>query len=484
MRPRALSLLTILLAALVLAIAPAPLAAQEEQQLSREERLRQHEARVREIIDQRRREQLERSQQQPEAAPEPVEEAPPPDEAPVRLGRVILTSYFHKPDGEGREFDTVVRVGDRFVSDVVLQNEGATSFDRVRVALKYDKRFVRPLRLFDNEIRPYLAGDPEFRRIDRDSVLVYDARLDQPRVTRELPILRIVWEAVRPIEHTALNFVFSGTDEDDVPDTAVFQSGRNILGDPNDPFDGVLGSSILVLRPQGNLTERPEVLQGKKEELRSIYLGSIGVDSPAGIMLAGPDSPIGVGDEFTVDVMLNNPNGATIDSVSVFLKFDPKVLQVIDQDGGNWVRRGINVHDGPFRLQYPFDYHKRNEADNVRGLIHYSKGTGSALALPTGTFARVHFQAIAPTDATRVELISGRQGAVNLTALTTFGFNLFSTDPELTTPLFETVVLPEPVGSDQLAGRIGQQAGEVPAFLHLIDLFPTQKGVAELLSHR
>src|SRR5690606_105943 len=119
------------------------------------------------------------------------------------------------------------------------------------------------------------------------------ARLDRPRVVRAMPILRIIWEAQKPIEHTGLNFVFASGDTDRAPHTAVYQGDVNILGDLYDPIDGVLGSSLLILSAQDESSaQRPRVLQGKKDELREIYLGAVGAKATAGIALEGPSDPI------------------------------------------------------------------------------------------------------------------------------------------------------------------------------------------------
>jgi Cohesin domain len=327
----------------------------------------------------------------------------------------------------------------------VLKNDNAAPFDRVRVALRFDKRFMRPVRVFDGEVRPFVDGDPVFEISDRDNIIIYDARLAEPRMAKQMVVLTIVWEAVQRTEFAGLDFRFASGDTELAPHTAVYAQGRNILGKPDDPIDGVLGSSILVSRPQvENASIKPEILQGKKEELKELYLGALGAElNQTGIRLAGPEGPIAAGQMFDVDVELYNPRGTVLDQVRFAVKFDPEALQVVDRDRGNWIRTGVNVHDGPFRLEYPFDYHKRNEVDNRRGIITYANSLGEGRALRSGPFARIRFKAMKPIAATTIELIAQRQGAGFLTGTDYFGFPLLSFDKPFTEPEMTWRILPK-----------------------------------------
>ncbi|MCB2154339.1 hypothetical protein KQI84_05595 [bacterium] len=468
-------LMAILALALV-ASTPIVVHAQVMDQKTREERIKEHEERVRKIIEERRQQRLEqerqrqleevenRGQPQPDQPKPEEQQAEEPAQEEPRFGTVLLYVLFYEADTDTMELDTVVTEGDRFLSEVRLQNDNSVPFDRVRLALKYDKRFIKPLRVFDDELRPFLQGDPIFKVNQRDSILIYDARFKAPRFTKQVPVLKIVWEAIRPTEHTGLDFEFASGETEQAIHTGVYQSDRNILGDESDPLDGVLGGSVLVMRkPSDNaLSSKTEILQGKKEELRELYLGSVGANQQAGIALEGPSKPIVVGETFDVDVVLNNPDGAIIDTLRFFIHFNPDLLEVVDSDKGNWIKRGINVLDGPFRSDYPFDFHKRNEADNVRGLINYSMALGDSLALPTGTFARIRFRARQPIEDTTISLIRTRQGAGALTAIQNFGFDLFTPDPELSVPDITVAISAEPMDAEVASAGEGEVAPEEP----------------------
>ncbi len=417
----------------------------QDENLSREERLRRHEERVREILRQRQQAQTTDSS----AATPTQEQAPPPgEETGINLlGSVLLYVRFRPVyEDELPSSDIVVRQGDRFVSEIQMDNESATSFDRVQVALRYDKRFIRPIRVYDDAIRPHVEGVPRFEINDRDNVIIYDAVMRTPRVSKQMTVLKIVWEAYQPTEYTDLQFVFAPNRPEDRPHTAVFMQGENILGRPDDPIDGVLGGALLIMKPfDPNSSSGAEILQGKKEELREIYLGSMGSQQRVGLRLVGPEGTPAVGQEFDVDVQLFNPRGAIIDVMRFFVLFDPEVLQVVDHDRNNWIRNGVNVLDGPWREEFPFDFHTQNEADNIRGRVAYAKGLSRGRALRTGTFARIRFRALQPIDQTEIALAAARQGAGNLTAVNYFGYSLLSDDPRYTKPSVKLRINPEPM---------------------------------------
>ncbi|MDX1971989.1 MAG: cohesin domain-containing protein [Candidatus Sumerlaeia bacterium] len=367
--------------------------------------------------------------------------------------------------------DAVMRKGERFVSEVRIQNSQKKEFDRVRIALRYDKRFMKPLRVFDQEIRSSLKVDPRVEIVERDNLLIYDGDFAAPRSDRELVVLRIVWEAKLTTEFTQVNFHFAGGETEETFHTGVYSAGKNILGEADDPFDGVLGGSLLIIPPfDPNREDKATISQGKKEELRKIYLANVGGQNPVGLQLVAPELPPQVGETFPVDVVLNNPGGSVVDSVRFFVLFDPKVLQVVDKDAGNWIRRGVNVHDGPYRINFPFEFHKYNSVDNERGRIRYAKSIGKTLTLPTGTFATIHFRAIAPTTKTTVAFAQSTDGGDSLTDVRILGYSVFSTNAEMTTPELELTILPQAVAagetpSEEAVALQSSADPQTPAFL-------------------
>ncbi|MDX2176462.1 MAG: cohesin domain-containing protein [Candidatus Sumerlaeia bacterium] len=465
--------------ALALAAALTPAAAQVVQReagdtpvprtvLRKDEKMREHERRIREIIRQRQDEARKRAEAERAVQPPgdvPVAEATPadapPDAAPKEaraLGAVMLYYNFPEPESP-RQLDTAVRSGQEFVSEVVMLNDAAADITGVRLALAYDKRFLEPVRVFDSQLRPLLAEEPSFEIDSREGVVYYTATLRSPLSATEFVPVRVLWKALRPTSYTNLNFVFQTESREGSELTAVLQDERNILGVGFDPIDGVLGGGVVVDPPEG----RERRLQGKADELRAMYLDTIAAHANAGLVLRGPKESPRTGDIFPVEVALNNPEGTLIDSVDFTLSWDPTALELVDADRGNWIRRGINANDGPFRADYPFNYFKSNEGRNDRGQLRYSAGMTEGASLPTGTFAVVYFRALRPTTGTMVEFLRSRPGEANLTSIRYFGYEIGDLGEALSRTAVALGIANAPEGHTPVDARPARSPEPAPA---------------------
>jgi hypothetical protein len=133
-----------------------------------------------------------------------------------------------------------------------------------------------------------------------------------------------------------------------------------------------------------------------------------------------------VGEDFLVDIHFNNPKHAELDTVKLKLRFDPGVLQVIDYDDNNWITQGVNIYDGDYHDDMPFDYHRKNGANNDRGLIEYDMGFASRVRVASqGVIATIRFRAVAPAADTQLSFVyDDAPDAEPQTAVTFLGFNL------------------------------------------------------------
>ena len=156
-----------------------------------------------------------------------------------------------------------------------------------------------------------------------------------------------------------------------------------------------------------------------------------------------------VGDTFWVDLVLINDSGAPISSIGATVAFDPSVLEVVDEDKGNWILEGTNIWDGGFHETYPFDFHWANSADNERGIIEYRLGRyNRAMAFPTGVFARVRFRARASCERTSVRLERSSESVRPETYLRSFGIDrLDKTWNPGNPPRVDLRIAPAPVAS-------------------------------------
>ncbi len=410
----------------------------------RRARLRSHEKRIQQIIDERRKQKKleeERRQEQLQQAAENAglnedtgEEID--SQTLVELSTVVMGLQFLEEDGASA-YNAAVAPGEKFVTEVYLFNVDQNPVDRVRLAIDFDKRFIEPIRVFDTTLRSFMESEPKFEVETRDAVLVYDAELARPLSQPQPVLLKILWEAKRETPFTGIDFAFSQLERDEDIHTAIYARGKNILGSVGNASDGVLSGGLMITDPE----KQAKPLQGKAEELKDIYLGSVAADSAVGLQLIGPQE-IEVGQPFRVRVRLNNPEGALIDALNFAILFDSSVLQAIDKDKFNFVIRGVNIHDGPYHRNFPWDMHKRNEIRNDRGLALYQMSLSNGGALPTEVFADLYFLPIAPTTSTDIGFVKSRPGAPDLTSVRYFGYEKLDLKSSLSFPTIRMRILP------------------------------------------
>ena len=121
---------------------------------------------------------------------------------------------------------------------------------------------------------------------------------------------------------------------------------------------------------------------------------------PTAIRLIPSKSEVRVGEEFDVLVQLFNPERVSIDAVSLYLLYDTRVLDVVDQDDNNLITGGTNIHDGDYHDKFPFEYCNSNQVNRESGEIDYSMATYNEPISSEGTFARIRFVAKRPVKST------------------------------------------------------------------------------------
>lgn len=438
---------------------PAPPA--EDRAMTRDERLRQHREDIRKIIQERRELQAQAAEPRepgappgegvppaisvaPEpatrgAAPQPAESRPAPSRPGEEAAAPSAASDIATPAGcilMVTPLDNIVMVNKRFVTKVELSDSMNNTLDALSVRLKYDPRFLAPVRVFDDEIRGYLVPPPTFEEIRALGILSYEGVFREPRILPPMTILTVVWEALRPTEYTEIKFDFSETD----PTTALTLRKQDMLGISEDPFDGVIGASVLIRRPED--ARRAGLLQGKKEELLDFLVGGLNPPGAVGLAFGAPEKPVRVGDVFDIPVFFRNPDVLAVDSVSLYIRFDPQVLEVVDHDKNNWIRREINIFDGDRHIEFPFDYLVRNYALNARGLIDYRKGLSRAQPLPTGRLATIRLRALAPSPGTMLEFVRNERGGPPGTAVSLHGRDYLDLSGNVGKPALAFRILP------------------------------------------
>ncbi|HOE62910.1 MAG TPA: cohesin domain-containing protein [Candidatus Sumerlaeota bacterium] len=300
--------------------------------------------------------------------------------------------YFYPPDRQ------VVLNDEIFSTILVLSNPRGMPFNKVSLAIKYDPAILAPVSYEDRLSTELLNTPPQMTVYAKEGFVVFNAELSKPFLLVNDELLAIQWKPLLPQKEAALSFAeFKGQQ------SGLFLDSMNILGDPAVPGDGMLDASITIF-PKSELSEEDEEelpepfdiivdrLEHKKETEGVIALA-----------LSNPKDIIREGQIFDMDILFSNSKGLPIDNVSLEIRFDPKVLQVVDYDEDNWITRDVNIHDGDSTEIFPFDYHIANTALNHSGRIIYKMGIAkSDVLVRTGVMATIRFIAIAPADKTKV----------------------------------------------------------------------------------
>lgn len=327
----------------------------------------------------------------------------------------------------------VAEKGKRFVTRTVFRNARRSAYDAVEISLKYDPSLMKPLGLDDSGVDGLLASPGEARFDARRGIISYRAQFAEPRRDEIITLFKVDWKALAPTVHTSLQFQNSEKHR-----SVVLMGESNVLHSQSDDealeysvTNGLLGADIAIVPDGKTLLEMEEDDSGMGGVAlaREISDGS----AEGGVMLAlrNRQDPVMAGDEFLVDIVYSNPRRMEIDSMRIRLRFDPRVLQVVDYDEGNWITKGVNIFDGDYHEDLPFDFHIRNMVYNNTGELQYEMGFAERAKIPgSGVVATIRFKALAPTESTSVQFDLDENGKTSRTAVSFLGFNLIGTPGE------------------------------------------------------
>ena len=115
---------------------------------------------------------------------------------------------------------------------------------------------------------------------------------------------------------------------------------------------------------------------------------------------------VDVGEQFTVDVVLENPQAEGFTNLLNWIKFDPAHLSVIDagEDGSGIISPGTNISDAAYHSNFLFGEYFVNDVDNTLGEINYQAAVGlfDDPLSAGGTFATITFEALNATTGTSI----------------------------------------------------------------------------------
>ena len=336
---------------------------------------------------------------------------------------------FMESIGVAPTMNIVAQQGEDFATRVVFANPRKSKFTSVDVAMRFEPSVVELTGIDDADIARLLAV-PAIAKVDaRRGVFSYHAEFSQPQ-DRELTVLfKLQWKAKMPADFSPIAFL----NTEDFP-SRVLNQAQNVLIRTSDDDDvtgdisntGLIDSALSVSPNAESVLDMQDFGRGDSSAMVLAHQISEGT-AVGGVTLAlrPRTGAVRVGDEFLVDIVYSNPRRADIDSVRVKVRFDPALLQVVDYDTDNWITNGVNILDGPYHDDLPFDFHIRNRAYNNTGMILYEKGFAYKARVPTsGIIATIRFRAMAATAAADILFDTEETARSSRTAVSFLGFNL------------------------------------------------------------
>lgn len=322
-----------------------------------------------------------------------------------------------------------------FVTHISLYNAKSSEFDQFDVSLRYDPQLLQPVGVDDSAVSSTLKK-PMAVRVDKSrGILSMSGDFATSRTDSFVTLAKVQWKALAPAAATPIRFLNTEAH----PSGVFNRFGENILHGAGieateiSPQTGLLDGTVTIEPPDGEV----DLTEESSNPFSTIALAtniSMGTAEGGMQLVLRPRNPApAVGEEFLVDVVYLNPKRADLDTVRLEIRFDPTVLEVVDYDTDNWITRGINIFDGAYHEDLPFDFHRRNVAYNTTGLIQYEMGFSDRTPVPAqGIIATIKFRALMPAAQTVVGFVTdfGEQSAATpsrQTTLSFLGFNLIGT---------------------------------------------------------
>jgi hypothetical protein len=217
------------------------------------------------------------------------------------------------------------------------------------------------------------------------------------------------------------------------PVTFVRLKGADVLGQANNPQDGTVNATVKFYEYAAE--EAGAAVPRERSDLLTRIAIYPSVET------------VSEGREFDYLIELDNPNRVDFDEITLLLGFNPKYLTPRDYDAGNYIRSGVNVFDGDYHDDFPWNHHRRNEIDPGKGYILYRMGTLRSALNSSGVVASIRFRARSATGERGTRLKVGFVDDVVESGLTRRGRDVLG-DPDEQRDGFETypvIILPEAI---------------------------------------
>lgn len=285
------------------------------------------------------------------------------------------------------------RPGEKFSTLCSVLNTDHLPVSAVELNISYPAWAVKLVGIHHDKLLPNLSSEPECRVDEKAGAIVYKAKLSKINRTMDIPLLTFVWQALVPLDEGEIRLSIGQRD------TLVY-GGKKILNSGKwGQLDTLMGTTIHFGAAASNKPSPDRYLDfGNQQLMQTGFKDQRQLRPPSLWMKQTEGQILKPGEWLVVDLGVSNPGRCVFDEVRLAASFDPEAVEVVDSDRGNWIGEGVNLLDGPFHKEWPWDNLFKNYADNAQGIFYYRMAMSDLREQPSGTLARVFVRAKRPVQ--------------------------------------------------------------------------------------
>ncbi len=318
-----------------------------------------------------------------------------------------------------------VKKGDLFSTKLVMYNHERAPVNGVNLWVQYDPDVLEPDWV---DLGPLGINDPAGAQVQRWPQRGHlQIRGDLPNARDETvsDLVVLHWRALTPALETHLEFRAPEGQA-----VEVLSGGSNLIQRTN------LGnhSRVSMLVRVGAQQEGEVGMRLVSDMRDTMDITEFDEDRRIRLAIVARESSVGTDQVSTADVVLINPNRELFDELRIRIRYDPSAIKMLDADADNYISQGLNLFDGDFHKDFPFDYHGLNEVNPVEGTIDYRMGSMTApYPYPSGTVARLVYRMKRDAGRTRFlfECADPFSSGRRCTDVTRGGLSLLGSDLEV-----------------------------------------------------
>jgi hypothetical protein len=279
------------------------------------------------------------------------------------------------------------QVGDSFQTSLMGYRPGDERSDLFDLWIRYDSRLLAPVWVDLSPIEEKLYPGYGVKVWREDGYIQLSGKVRDPIDPEAIyQLAHFHWKTLKPAFETSIEFSTEGDRQ-----SVIQVAGRNIL-EPTGLGNEQKISARVRITP--GVSPGDEIGLVTAEQIRSRYFGEVEDEGERiRLTIVSPGRFVESGGVSHADIVLLNPAEMAFDELKFRIRYNADSIKILDADENNYITTGINLFDGDFHLDFPFDVHRINRVDPDRGYLDYRVGsTRGPRAYQSGTVARIVFR--------------------------------------------------------------------------------------------